>query len=90
LWLRSQHGGIFFDFFEVERAYTVSHKLAFQPPYFIGEAYNVVDREVGKSILRISFGLFKIIEHSSIKMFIQQYTSCQSSEWVLPDDMEAS
>ena len=67
LWLRSQHGGIFFDFFEVERAYTVSHKLAFQPPFFIGEAYNVVDREVGKSVLGISFGLFKIIEHSSIK-----------------------
>ncbi len=67
LWLRSQHGGIFVDFFEVECAYTVRHKLAFQPPFFIGEAYNVVDREVGKSILGIFFGLFKIIEHSSIK-----------------------
>ncbi len=67
MWLRSQHGGIFADFFEVKRAYTVSHKLAFQPPFFIGEAYNVVDRKVGKNILGISFGLFKIIEHSSIK-----------------------
>ena len=67
LWLRSQHGGIFADFFEVECAYTVSHKLPFQPPFFIGEAYNVVHREVGKSVLGISFGLFKIIEHSSIK-----------------------
>ncbi len=65
--LRSQHGEIFANFFEVGCAYTVSHKLAFQPPFFIGEAYNVVDRKVGKSVLGISFGLFKIIEHSSIK-----------------------
>jgi hypothetical protein len=71
LWLRSHHGGIFADFFEVECAYTLSHKLAFQPPFFIGEAYNVVDRKVGKSILGIFFALFKIIEHSSIKYFNQ-------------------